>query len=55
MSKELWKDITGYEGLYQISNFGNVKSLSDRWGKERLLKPSKNSSGYLNINLSKDY
>lgn len=25
--KEIWKDIVGYEGLYQISNFGNVKSL----------------------------
>ncbi|NCD07360.1 MAG: endonuclease [Spirochaetia bacterium] len=26
--KEIWKDIKGYEGLYQISNLGNVKSLS---------------------------
>ena len=25
--KEVWKDIEGYEGLYQISNLGNVKSL----------------------------
>lgn len=25
--KEIWKDIVGYEGLYQISNLGNVKSL----------------------------
>lgn len=25
--KEIWKDIKGYEGLYQISNFGNVKTL----------------------------
>lgn len=25
---EVWKDIKGYEGLYQVSNFGNVKSLS---------------------------
>jgi len=24
---EIWKDITQYEGLYQVSNFGNVKSL----------------------------
>lgn len=27
MDKEIWKDITGYEGLYQVSNFGNVRSL----------------------------
>lgn len=25
--KEIWKDIDGYEGRYQISNFGNVKSI----------------------------
>ena len=24
---EVWKDIPGYEGLYQVSNFGNVKSF----------------------------
>ena len=28
METEIWKDIIGYEGLYQISNFGNVKSFS---------------------------
>ena len=28
--KEIWKDIEGYEGLYQVSNFGRVKSL-DRY------------------------
>lgn len=25
--REIWKDIKGYEGLYQVSNFGNVRSL----------------------------
>ena len=41
MSKEIFKDIDGYEGLYQISNFGNVKSLPKRDGngnRERILK-----------------
>lgn len=28
LKDEIWKDIEGYEGLYQISNFGRVKSLS---------------------------
>ena len=32
MEKEIYKDVPGYEGLYQVSNWGNVKSLSDRWG-----------------------
>ena len=27
MIKEIWKDIKDYEGLYQISNYGRVKSL----------------------------
>ena len=26
--KEIWKDILGYEGLYQVNDYGNVKSLS---------------------------
>ena len=25
--QEIWKDISGYEGIYQVSNFGNIKSL----------------------------
>lgn len=25
--EEIWKDIEGYEGLYQVSNFGNIKAL----------------------------
>ena len=41
---EIWKDIEGYEGLYQISNKARVKSL--KYGKERILKPRLNSSGY---------
>ena len=34
--QEVWKDVVGYEGLYQVSNLGNVKSL--KFGKERTLK-----------------
>lgn len=33
--KEVWKDIEGYEGLYQVSNFGRIKSLT----KNKFLKP----------------
>lgn len=31
MNKEIWKDIEGYEGLYQVSNLGNVKSLDRKY------------------------
>ena len=53
--KELWKDIEGFEGLYQISNYGRVKSLERerhfgnriRLIPERILTPDKKKSGYL--------
>ena len=52
---EIWKDIPEYEGLYQVSNFGNVKSLNYLCtGKEKIMKPTKNKDGYLYINLYKD-
>jgi hypothetical protein len=44
---EIWKDIPEYEGRYQISNLGRVKSL--KWNKERILKPSKNKNDYLSV------
>ena len=46
--KEVWKDIKGFEGLYAISNKGNVKSLKS--GK--ILKPYDND-GYYRITLNK--
>lgn len=47
--KEVWKDIKGYEDLYQVSNFGNVKSL--RTNKN--LGFSKAGKGYYKVGLSK--
>lgn len=44
MKKEIWKDIPGYDGKYQVSNFGQVKSL--KYNKERILKPGLNTQGY---------
>ena len=52
--KEVWKDIANYEGLYQISNLGNVKSLNYlRKRIERIRIPNKNNSGYLCVGLHK--
>lgn len=59
--EEVFKDIKGFEGLYQVSNMGRVKSLRrtfiDKSGrkqgaKERILKPIADSCGYLVVNLS---
>ena len=59
ISKEIWKDINSYEGFYQISNLGNVKSLQrmaknkdgQRIVKERILSPTKAGNGYLTVML----
>ena len=48
---ENWKAIAGYEGLYEVSDMGRVKSLW--YGKEKILKPQ-NTSGYLKVSLRKD-
>ena len=49
---EIWHDIDGYEGLYQVSNKGNVKSLYN--GSERILRPRQNRDGYLRVQLFKN-
>lgn len=60
---EEWRDIEGYEGLYQVSNEGRVKSLSKTWTcgkgsvryeKEKILKQHSIWCGYLRVCLSKD-
>jgi hypothetical protein len=52
---EIWKDVVGYEGLYQVSNCGNVKSLGNEFTrKERILKLSTQSKGYLTVVLQKN-
>ena len=51
-NEEIWKDVVGYEGLYQVSNNGRVKSL--KFGKEKILKPGKLKNGYLRVNLCKN-
>lgn len=59
LENEIWKDINGWEGLYQISNYGRVKSLSKYlyngygyfWSKEKIMKLTNNQDGYLRIHL----
>lgn len=49
---EQWKDILGYEGLYKVSNLGNIKSL--KFQKEKVLKLQTNTKGYFIVNLYKN-
>ena len=56
---EVWKDIAGYEGLYKVSDKGNVYSVErkDSRGNKcggRTLKPRYDKDGYLRVTLYKD-
>ena len=62
MQEEIWKDIKGYEGYYQVSNYGRVKSLdriissstSNTFYKKGQLIKLRNKKGYYNVSLSKN-
>ena len=53
--KEVWKDIPNYEGLYQVSNLGRVKSFrqstNHRYESEYILKPIHANNGYCQVTL----
>ena len=52
--EEFWKEIRGYEGLYEVSNLGRVRrtSISNRLHNDGILKPIKRNN-YLKVVLSK--
>ena len=61
--KEIWKDVPGYENLYQASNLGRVKSLDKKIKtynggyyirKGKILKQMKNYQGYMRVHLLKN-
>lgn len=60
--EEVWRDVVGYEGLYQVSNLGRVKGLpvATRFGQrikkhpERILVPTIGKRGYYVVGLSKE-
>lgn len=55
LNTEIWKDIPNYEGLYQISNLGRVKSLPRKWSpRENILKAEGEKEEYLHVSLWKD-
>lgn len=54
---EIWKDIEGYEGLYQVSNKGRIKSFKKKFGTqptETIMKQTATWCGYIRIKLIKD-
>ena len=52
MTEEIWCPIKGFENIYEVSDQGRVKSVG--YGKERILKPGRDGSGYLQVNLCKN-
>ena len=56
---EIWKDVVGYKGLYQVSNLGRVKSLpkydcKGRFHPEKIKSQVNNGTGYMVVNLKHD-
>ena len=49
LQQERWKDIDGYDGMYQVSDLGRVRSF--KFGKTRLLRPGKTKDGYFIVQL----
>ena len=52
MTDEIWCSVKNYENLYEVSDKGRVKSF--KFDKERILKPVRDSGGYLVVNLYKN-
>ncbi len=59
MNNEIWKDIPGYEGIYQVSNLGSIKRLplGKQWPSRKThnnLRVLRDRNGYLSVNLSRE-
>ena len=52
LANEQWRDVEGYDGMYQVSDLGRVRSRKS--GEWKVMSASKNNSGYLIVQLSKD-
>ena len=60
--EEIWKDVVGFEGLYQVSDLGRARSLSHyvrcnkgrRHVKGKILKPVDRGNGYAFVTFGKD-
>ena len=48
-AEEEWRNVIGFDGHYQVSNFGRVKSF--KWGVEKILKPNCSKDSYPRISL----
>lgn len=51
--QEIWKPVVGYEGIYEVSNNGNIASL--KFGKRKILKHKKDFWWYFSVSLHKDW
>lgn len=56
--EEIWRDIKGYEGIYQVSNFGRIRSRYSKSGKKliseyHILKPVEQKTGYLRVTIGR--
>ena len=54
MISEEWRAVVGYEGLYEVSNLGNVRSIARNTTSGKILKNIPDTKGYLHVGLCKE-
>lgn len=55
LPNELWLDVPGTDGMYQISSMGRLMTMNYKWtGQQRLMKPATDAGGYLRTMIRKD-
>ena len=53
--KEIWKDLKGYEGMYLISNFGNIKGIGKRWHGDYMKRNLIRGNIFIKLNNGKKF
>ncbi len=54
METEIWKDVVGFEGIYWVSNLGQIKSVQRKGSKGGVMQGHADKKGYINVTLRKD-
>lgn len=54
MENEIWQDLEGYEGIYEVSSFGQIRSYPRQGTKGGIMVGHADKKGYINITLRKD-
>ena len=54
LTEEQWRPVVGYEGLYEVSDLGRVRTLAKYRFPERIMRPQRSPSGYAIVHLTRE-